>query len=92
VQQTLNLQMFLQKVGRCTRCRVGSNLAADTRTVYRPYAVYDRSAGERRALHLVIEDLLVAQVQKACSQLTYHASKLSVKGLVRRRARHDGAK
>jgi len=48
-QQTLDLQDFLQTDGRCMRDRVGSNLTADNPTVYRPYAVYDRSAGGKRA-------------------------------------------
>jgi hypothetical protein len=52
---------------------VSSNLTADTPSVYRPYAVYDRSAGERRALHLVRMDWLVAQEQEKRSQWTYHA-------------------
>jgi hypothetical protein len=50
------------------------DLTADTPSVYRPYAVYDRSAGERRALHLVRMDWLVAQGQEKRSQWTYHAS------------------
>lgn len=68
-QQTLDLQMLLQTVVRCMRCRAGSNLTADIRFVYRPYAVYDRSADERRALHLVSLDWLAAQ-EEMCSPLT----------------------
>jgi len=54
------------------------DLTADTPSVYRPYAVYDRSAGERRALHLAKMDWLVAQEQETSSPWTYHGSKPSM--------------
>ena len=48
-QQTLDLQVFLQTDVRCMCGRADSNLTADTPSAYRPYAVYDRSAGGKRA-------------------------------------------
>lgn len=48
-QQMLDLQTFVQSGGRRMCDRVGSNLTADIRPVYCPYAVYVRSAGERQA-------------------------------------------
>jgi len=77
-QQMLDLLRFLQNDVRCTRSMVDSNLTADTPSVYRPYAVYDRSAGERRALHLAKMDWLVAQEQETSSPWTYHGSKPSM--------------